>query len=329
MKKFRKITNGLAISCFLVLATACNVDDDNNSVPVPETNIIEIAQGNADLTNLVAALERADLTSTLEGSTLYTVMAPTNAAFNTFLSAAGFADIDAVPIATLRNILLNHVVQDRIESALLTNLQKNYLETLAEGPTDNSNLALYFDATNGGVVFNGAVNVTTADIPASNGIIHLVDAVIDFPTLETFIAIDDNFEELDTAIDVVSPSTELDEQLGETGPFTLFAPSNMAFENLLDSNPDWNFSSDIPEGLLISVLAHHVLLGNVRAESISSGETATTLEGDDILFLDIDGNLTITDGSGNDGTAIPVTNIQASNGVIHLIDSVLLPNTEN
>ncbi|NHF58055.1 fasciclin domain-containing protein [Flavobacteriaceae bacterium TP-CH-4] len=330
MKKYLNFPNVLVMVLVLVFTASCDLDDDTPpTIPIPDTNIVEIAQSNPDLSTLVAALERADLVSTLQGTTLYTVLAPTNTAFDNFLGEAGFASLDEVPVATLQQLLLNHVILERIESALLVSLQRNYLQTLADGPGTDTNLAMYFDATNG-VQFNGGATVTTADVVASNGIIHIVDEVIGLPTLATFVSVDDTFRELDTAIDVVSPNTDLDEELDTaTGPFTLFIPSNTAFEILLNSNPDWNSSSDIPEDLLLSVLAHHVVPGNIRSTSISDGQTVTTLEGDEIEFLSVAGSLEITDGSGTAGTRIPVTDIQTSNGVIHVIDAVLIPNTEN
>ena len=151
------------------------------------------------------------------------------------------------------------------------------------------------------------------------------------PTVDTFIGIDQNFKSFDTSLDLISPVSDLPNMLEEsTGPFTVFIPVEEAFENLLDSNSDWEFLSDIDEELLNSVINHHVINSNVRSTAISAGQTATTLEGDNITFMTVDGNLEITDGSGNEGTIIGFTDIQASNGVIHLIsNNVLLPDTSN
>lgn len=327
MKKTLKLTRIFPFILALTLFVSCDLDDDNPIIEAPATNLIEVAKGNAELSNLVAALDRAGLTDTFEGTTNFTIIAPNNAAFTTFLATAGFSSLEEVPVATLQELLKYHVLENSVQASLLSGLQKNYVATLADGPT-TANLVLYFDATDG-VRFNGAATVITPDVLASNGIIHIVDEVIALPTLETFIATDDNFKELDTAIDVVSPNSELDEALEAEGPITIFAPDVMAFESLLDTNPDWNFSSDIPEDLLISVLSHHVVSGNNLAEDIDGGQTVMSLEGDDLLFTNIGGALELTDGNGNAGIQIAVTNIQASNGVIHLIDTVLLPNTTN
>ena len=329
MKKIFKANYGIVLILSLVVAS-CNLDDGVDTVPIPDSNLVDVASDNAELTSLISALQRADLVSTLEGSTLYTVLAPTNTAFSGFLSQAGFSSIEDVPVATLRQILLNHVLVNRVDSAVLANLQKNYVQTSADGPSSDSKLSLYFDATDG-VVFNGSATVTTADIPASNGLIHIVDNVIGLPTLETFLSADDNFDSLDTALDVVSPSTDLPTTLSEdsAGPFTVFAPVNQAFDDLLATNDDWNFISDIDEMLLISVLAHHVVNGNLPEADLDGLENETTLEGDDIQLGKAAGVLQLTDGSGNSDISVVATNVQATNGVIHLINKVMLPNTDN
>ena len=327
--------NSLKLKSFLILIIAaavtvsCNLDD-GDTIPIPDSTLVDLIRADADLTSLAAALERADLVTTLQGNGPFTIFAPDNAAFTNFLGAAGFGGVNDVPVETLRQLLLNHVVTGTLDSAFLINLQRNYLQTFADGPTSDIKLSLYFDAVNE-VTFNGISTVTTADKRASNGIYHIVDVVIELPTVDTFIGIDENFKSFDTSLDLISPVSDLPNMLEEsTGPFTVFIPVEEAFENLLDSNSDWEFLSDIDEELLNSVINHHVINSNVRSTAISAGQTATTLEGDNITFMTVDGNLEITDGSGNEGTIIGFTDIQASNGVIHLIsNNVLLPDTSN
>ena len=328
--------NFLRLKCFLIIvltvlvSVSCNIDDGVDTIPIPDSTLVELIGADANLSTLVAALERADLVTTLQGNGPFTIFAPDNTAFTNFLGDAGFGSVDDVPVATLRQILLNHVVSGALDSAPLLNLQRNYLETLADGPTSDTKVALYFDAVNG-ITFNGISTITTADKPGSNGIYHIVDGVIALPTLATFIGVDQNFKSFDTALDLISPVSDLPNMLEEdAGPFTIFIPIEHAFDNLLASNSDWNFLSDINENLLNSIINHHVLNGNLRSPGISGGQTATTLEGDDITFVTLDGNLEITDGSGNEGAIIGITDIQALNGVIHGIpNKVLLPDTSN
>jgi len=314
---------------FLLCISSCKLDD-GDLIPVPETNIIEIARATAELSILVSALERVNLVSTLEESTLYTVLAPTNSAFSNFLGQAGLSSIDDVPTETLRRILLNHVIASRVNADVFATLQKNYVQTFAEGPSADSRLSLYFDATDG-IVFNGTATVTSEDILASNGIIHIVDQVIALPTISTFIATDENFEDLDTAIDIVVPLTDLPDMLSENsaGPFTIFAPVNQAFDALLDTNDDWNFISDIDETFLTSVLAHHVAEGNFRNIDFQSNNSIPSLQGDSILIGQNAGVIQLTDGSGASDIFVVIIDIQASNGVMHIVDKVMLPDIEN
>lgn len=312
-----------------VLMVSCNLDDGEDTIPIPDSDIVAIAM-NEDLSSLVAALEKVDLVNTLKGDGPFTVLAPSNTAFSSFLSSKGFANLEAVPNEILTQILLNHVISGRVDSAPLLNLQRNYVQTLADGPSD-SKLSLYFDAVDG-IIFNGSSTITKTDVVAKNGIIHLVDQVIDLPTLDTFISSDDNFEVFGSALDVAAPLSTIPNLIKDNsaGPFTVFIPIEDAFDNLLATNDDWNFVSDIEENLLTAVVEHHFLNENIRASNIVAGQTKTTLEGDDITFVSLNGTLEITDGSGNDGAIIGVTDIQAINGVIHAIpNKVLLPDTSN
>lgn len=327
MSNVKKIKS-LLLLFFLGSALSCNLDDDG-TVPVPNETIVDIVAKNAELSTLASALQKANLESVLEGSDLYTLFAPSNTAFSSFLSSKGFASVDAVPTETLRQILLNHVLPGRVEASTFTNLQKNYIQTSAEGPTTGTNLVMYFDATSG-LTLNGTINVSQADIVASNGLLHLTDAVIDLPTLKTFISFDDNFADFDTALDLVAPLSDVPNMLSEDEALTIFVPIEHAFDNLLDTNPDWNSLSDIDEELLTAVVEHHVLDGNILSTELTADQTLPTLEGDSITLYTLDGNLEITDGSATDGSIIGVTDIQAINGVIHIIpNKVLLPDTTN
>lgn len=328
MKKLLKIKAGILLLFIGCVCFSCKVDD-GNIIPVPDETIVDIAKNNTSLSIFASALEQADLVTTLDGSITYTVLAPSDTAFDNFLSANGYANVDVIPVAMLRQLLLNHVLAGRVEVSVLTTLQKNYVTTLADGPIAGTNVMNYFDATNG-IIFNGSSKTTQTDIVASNGLIHIVDAVIDLPTLETFISIDENFESFDDALDVIAPFSEVDDNLSEIGPFTVFAPIEHAFDNLLATNNNWNSVGDIDENLLTAIVEHHIVAGNFRIADISADQMLTTLEGDDITFYNLDGNLEIRDGSGNEGSVLANIDIQAVNGIIHLLpNQVLLPDTEN
>ena len=169
----------------VVLTYSCNNDDDDVIIIEDPLNIVETAIATSDLSSLVAAVQAADgdLVSVLSGSGPYTVLAPTNAAFQSFLTAKGFASLGDVPTDVLAQILLNHVIAGKVMSTDLTAAGAGYTKTVATG-AGNQHLDLYFN-TSSGVKFNNVASVTAADVEASNGVVHIIDAVIDLPTIVT------------------------------------------------------------------------------------------------------------------------------------------------
>ena len=318
-------SNGVVHIINKVLLPQAILDELADIILVP---ITDLALGNENLENLVAALLAAngDLPTVLRGEGPFTVLAPTDAAFEAFLDGAQLSDID---VSVLTNVLLNHIISGELLSTDLEGLGSGYTNTLATGPGD-ANLSIYFDATDG-VIFNGTIDVVTPNIRALNGIVHVVNEVIALPTVVTFATADPNFSTLVQALTDLTPSTDfvavLSAQDGNgDDPFTVFAPTNAAFDAL----------SSIPgEDDLIPILQHHVVAGaNVRAGDLTeNGDTrATTLEGDDIIITlpGTNGNIAdVTDGAGNTGIGIDAVDVQAINGVIHVLDTVLIPDTTN
>ena len=291
--------------------------------PEPPT-IVDIAVATPDLSNLVAALQAADgdLVTTLNGGE-YTLLAPTNAAFETFLSVNGFSSLDDVPTDVLANILLNHVITGEVRSTDLSAFGAGYASTNATN-ADGDNLSLYFD-TLSGVVFNGVSSVSSADIVASNGIVHVVDAVIGLPTIATFASSNDAFSTLVDALayaDTGSPTIPWIATVSDSsaGPFTLFAPSNDAF---IEFYNEVNVSGiyQIVTTVIDAILLTHVVSGNIQSSGLPNG-TVTTL-GADITFS-LTPSPQLTDPNERVSNIVHV-DIQAVNGVIHTIDKVILP----
>ncbi|MDA9126783.1 fasciclin domain-containing protein [Flavobacteriaceae bacterium] len=320
MKNLFKNYNLLTL-LFLGLMTISCIDDDDTTVGT----IVEIALDTPDLSSLVAALGAADgdLVSVLSSGD-FTVLAPTNAAFESFLSQNGFASLEDVPTDLLANILLNHVISESVSSTDLVTLDAGYSTTNATN-ADGDNLSIYFN-TSDGVVFNGISSVTVADVNASNGIVHVVDAVIGLPSIVTFATADPTFETLVAALtredhqeDFVSILSSSD----EPAPLTVFAPTNAAFGDLL-SDLGYSTLAEIDLGLLENVLGMHVVPeANVRSGDLTEGMEAVTVADETITF-----SLTtapnITDPNGFVSNIIAV-DVQAMNGVVHAIDKVISP----
>ncbi|MDG1790134.1 MAG: fasciclin domain-containing protein [Flavobacteriaceae bacterium] len=318
MNYLKKISLVLTL---LMTTLSCSSDDDNTVTTQPQ-NIVEIALETPNLTSLVAALTAADgdLVTVLQGDGPFTVLAPTNDAFAAFLSANGFNTLEDVPTDVLTQILLNHVIMADVVANDLITSGAGYTNTLATGPNNNA-MSLYFN-TSDGVTFNGVSTVTQADIEATNGTIHIVDAVIGIPTVVTFAAADPSFSTLVTALTDLTPATDFVSVLQGEGPFTVFAPTNEAF-SALPAIPE--------EEVLTQVLLYHVVGGNVTSSDLTNpGETtAETLQGDSITITlpGSEGTIAnVTDASGASDIGIVAVDVQAGNGVIHVLNKVMIPN---
>ena len=281
-------------------------------------NIVDHAVANSNLTSLVNALT-ADGNTTFttllsDDMETFTVFAPVNSAFDGFTNPA---DND------INDILSNHVIVGT--AAFAASLSNSYENTAATN-TDGDNLSIYIN-TDDGVKLNGLSTVAVADIVATNGVIHAVDTVIDLPTVVTFATADPNFSSLVGALTTDGQPDYVGVLSTANGiapaPFTVFAPINDAFAAL----------AEVPTGdALTAVLDHHVIGGaNIVSSDLSDGLVSpATLEGDTLTFsIDSENTVTITDGSGNTDIGIIAVDVQAVNGVIHAINKVMIPNTDN
>ena len=268
-------------------------------------------------------LANGNLPDVLDGEGPFTVFAPNNAAFTTFLSENNFSALADIPTDVLTQVLLNHVVSgNAVSSSLETGYSVNSLSTAT--PNGN-NMSLFINTTNG-VVINGVSTVITADVSVDNGTIHAVNAVIGLPTVVTFAAADPNFSILVTALTRSDLTFDFAGTLSTANgtapaPFTIFAPTNDAFVDLL---AELNVASldDIDEPILKGTLEMHAVAGaNVLAAGLSDGMTIGTLGGN--ITANITNGATLTDANNRVSTII-ATDVQASNGVIHAIDKVLL-----
>lgn len=298
--------------------TACGEKDDPTTTP---KTIVETAVSTSDLSSLVAALNRAGLVDALNAPGPFTVFAPTNAAFSAFLSANGFAKLEDVPVPVLQQILLNHVVSGEVRAANVP--AEGYVKTLATFGTTNSNLSLLAQSNASGVSLNKEVKVITADVLASNGVVHIVDKVIALPSIVSHALNNPNFSTLVAALTRPGLGVDYVSILSGNGPFTVFAPTNAAFAALLT---ELNLSSldQVDNATLNAVLQYHVVSGaNVLASQLTNGQVVTTLQ-TGTFTVDLSSGAKIKDAK-NRVSNIIATDVQGSNGVIHAIDQVILP----
>lgn len=263
------------------------------------------------------ALERTELIDVLDQNGSYTVFAPTNAAFNSFLEENNFSSLNDVPVDALREVLLNHVISG---AKLSGNLTTGYVKTLGKGSASSTNTLSMYINTSSGVRLNGVSSVVIADIGASNGVVHVVDAVIGLPTIVTHALANPNFSTLVGALTSAGQPDFVGILSGNTNsPFTVFAPSNTAFQTFESQNP--GVIGSLTSAQLTSVLTYHVVAGaNVLSNAIPSGPITTLETG----TFTVNGT-TITDEAGRQ-TGIVAVDVQAANGVIHVLNNVILPN---
>ena len=318
MKNFAKLIKLTLLVATSAVMFSCS-DDDN--VAQESNTIAAIASRNPNFTTLVAALDRADLVQTLDQNGPFTVFAPTNAAFDAFLADNGFTSLEDIPVDVLRQVLLNHVVSGNNPSS---SLSTGYIKTLATGSASETNtLSMFVNrssgifATNGvSLRLNGVASVTTANLVATNGIIHVVDAVIGLPTVVTHAAANPGFSTLVGLLSQQDLVSTLDGTAGS--PFTVFAPNNDAFTTFETQNP--GTLGSLTSAQVTAVLTYHVVAGaNVLSTGIPAGPITTFETG----TFTVNGT-TITDEAGRE-TEIVGFDVQASNGVIHVLNNVILP----
>lgn len=283
------------------VATACDDDDDPTS---PQLTITQTAAGTADLSTLVSALTAAGLTETLNGTGPFTVFAPVNAAFTALPAGVVTNLLASGNSAILTKLLTFHVVPGRLEASQLTNGQ---VLTTVEGTQ------LTVTISGGQVRVDGAL-VTTPNISASNGVVHLIDGVL----LGSLDIVDQatirGFSSLVSAVSSAGLVSAL--RGGGTAGLTVFAPTNAAFSAIPGGAP-----SD--PAVLANVLRLHVIGSRALAGSLSNGQTLTTLQGPNLTVGISGGNVTVTGPSNSAG--VTATDIVAKNGVIHVINAVILP----
>ena len=271
-----------------------------DSVLTPPVDIPATAQTTTIHDSLVAAVIQADLLSTLQGPGPFTVFAPTDQAFSD--AGINLADLNTPEgKATLSDILLYHVVSSEVPSSAVTDCMS----------ADAANGQPLSFTVGNGVMVNGA-NVTIADVVSSNGIIHVIDKVLtpsdtpnDIPRTAQCTGIHD------TLVTAVIQGGLLETLQGE-GPFTVFAPTDQAFD---DAGIDLAAFS---QSDLADILTYHVVSGAVPSTAVTECMSANTVNGNPISF-------TVGDGVMVNGANVTLADVNTSNGVIHVIDKLLMP----
>ena len=272
----------------------------------PPVDIATTAMSTGIHSSLVTALSAANLVSTLQGDGPFTVFAPTDQAFaDAGIDLSAF-DTDE-EIAALTNILLYHVYSGAVNAA---------------GVTDGLTVAMVngdeasFTVTDGTVMV-GDATVVLADVPASNGVIHVIDKVLMPPADLVDIAAVAMSTGVHDSLVAALVKANLVATLQGDGPFTVFAPTDQAFT---DAGIDLDaFTTDEEIAALTNILLYHVYSGAVNAAGVTDGLTVAMVNGDEASFTVTDGTVMVGDAT------VTTADVMASNGVVHVIDKVLMP----
>jgi transforming growth factor-beta-induced protein len=297
--------------------TACK-KSNNDPVQPSQQNIVQVAQGNTNFSSLVTALTRADLVTTLSGTGPFTVFAPTNAAF----TASGI-DVNTIAVTSLKPVLLYHVSAGKALAAniaagasKITSLKADESKTVYVSKNGSSVFL------NGGGAPNGAT-VTQADIQASNGVIHAIDRVIQFPTqnIAQLASGNTNLSFLAAAVTRAGGNVAQTLSSASANGNTVFAPTNAAFQAAGFADVAAINAAD--PAVLTSILLYHVVPGYVFSTDLANGDVTTA--GGAKVTIAVSGSTATVKGIGNtQPSAITAVNILATNGVVHVIDRVLL-----
>jgi uncharacterized surface protein with fasciclin (FAS1) repeats len=363
MKKFKSILRLTLLFVGTSLIMSSCSDDDPAPNPEPpgpkQKTIAEIvtenatASGTKEFTALLKALEVTNLAGTFANEAeQYTVFAPNDAAFiKTFGNLKPITQLITEKAATpegkkeLTDILTYHVLKGEVKSGAIA-AGGNYVTTLSKGAASaTQGISLYINNQGGdGIYFNGSktsnpavARVIRADIDASNGVIHIIDDLLKIPTVASLAAANANFSTLVSSLTSANLVSTLDGTANS--PFTVFAPDNAAFTALdttlkavknSDNSPKYpNGIGSLPAETVSNVLKYHVLTAkNVLSTDIPAIKDTdiTTFLGETFKIVVTASGAKIVDKTG-DQRAITATDIQGSNGVIHVVKDVLLPLT--
>ena len=318
-----KILKILSISLLFISMHSCSKDENEPQMVIQKT-IFEHVASSMNYSYLLYALQKTDLDDILNGEGNYTLYAPNNRAFIGFLMRRGYNTLDEVPIEALKKLLLNHVMAGQIR---YRDFKSGDYPTAAVSDVNDRPLSIYINQVNMRVTLNGSSRIVQGNINASNGVIHAVNAVIPIPSLVTFVLADPNLYNLSLALtrdDLTEDfPTILNTENGRApAPFTVFAPNNMAFVDLLNEL-EIDRLNLIDEPTLNLTLNHHVLgETNALSSDLSDNLTLSTLGGD--ITANVSDGVSLTDGNARVSKII-ASDIQANNGVLHIIDKVILP----
>ncbi len=331
----KKITKSSILSLTFIFSLILSLGQAQD---MPAT-VVDIAVGSEAHTTLVAAVVEAGLAETLSSEGPFTVFAPTDDAFAAALEALGISAADLLASEDLTSILTYHVVAGKLMAADVIAAVEAGEGTAMVETVNGASVTVTIE--DGMVVLDGSAKVAVADLAAGNGVVHVIDAVI-LPPSSDMMENDMMEESMDmmpaTVVDIALSSeahttlveaviaADLAETLSGEGPFTVFAPTNEAFGAALTALGISAGDLLASDGLA-GILTYHVVAGNLMAAdviaAVEAGEGTAMVEtvNGASVTVTIEDGMVVLDGSAK----VAVADLAAGNGVVHVIDGVILP----
>ncbi|MDG2433517.1 fasciclin domain-containing protein [Flavobacterium sp.] len=339
MKIKNQILSFIAILAVALTTFSCTSDSPKEVTPLK--SILAIAQADpANFSILLDALKKTSLDATLGNAGSYTVFAPTNAAFTAAgITSASIALMTPAQVADLKVTLQNHVigVGTRANDLLTAGYTRTFGFLRATSTaTSGANLSVFANTVGGNVLLNGGTanggaKVVTADIQASNGILHVIDGVLKLPTIVDHIKANPSLSSLLGVVTSSAQAGVLTDLTAATGsvPVTVYAPNNDAFTTAS------TYLTGRTDAQVTNILRYHLEKSN-RLSSSATSFTSSSATADvsvttlykapaDTKFTILLGTVKIKDVIGTTNANIKITNIQGTNGVVQVIDKVLQP----
>ncbi|TAE51822.1 MAG: fasciclin domain-containing protein [Bacteroidetes bacterium] len=273
--------------------------------------LLQTLEAEARFSMFREALTITDLAKEFDGDLYYTFFVPPNTAFESYMTKKGYASLSAIPVADLKNLILYHIQLGILEAE---NIQTQYVLSLAGGPKD---YPLVWQ-----VVVDGSVKINNSEMTELNkrcgdGMIHVMNSVIELPSMQDLL---DMNEQLSTMKELLVRG-KLYDTLATEGPYTLFVANNSVFNNFFKYHPQFSKIADLSDSDAEGLASYHIMNRLLRYEDVQNnyeGKLYTTFNFDHDIKIASSDKVVF-----NDSISAVLLNLQATNGVIHVISDVL------
>ncbi|WP_340199239.1 fasciclin domain-containing protein [Ascidiimonas sp. W6] len=302
------------------------LDDDSDDQSDDEETNTEVTltayfKANAEYSILSTAIEQIGFSAALDNPSSFTFFAPDNDAFQRYLAVLGVNDVRNISTSVLTQIVQYHMLSGK---KTISQLNIGYSISLAKEFSSQGNLHMYLDKVSNTLRINNIAEVTTGNIQATNGTIHKVSEVLGLPTLATFIRADPQFDKLATAASKDSEDTLFELLSSLDTDFTFLAADNDAFDAIVNEL-EYQSLNDIPASTLATILDNHIHLNSVKRDNRLTDDLMLLMKNNnDVTVTNNNGGIQFIDENQRSSTLL-TANLQAWNGVMHVVDKVLLP----